>query len=705
MTTIADKNTHVWVTQGRTEHYAILLEPLIEGQDTVLVKWCSAGSKESVPGSSVRLDVDINDQGGRGRRGRRRRRERGPAVSYNEDDQPLPEEERPKKKKRKPKVSTTDNSHPIYSNKMKKYPQEQQPQPEEAASYMISTMENTITSITNHGIANQTIHQQVQSSSATAAKHNPKWDSPSSERETNFESTTSKSSRSKSSPLFQSLYDSSTTSKSSPLLQSLYDSSTTSKSYGTSSSKKKHQMDGDRTTTNNNTLFQTTSDDRNKIHCNTPTKQTLPRSNVQKPTYTEEAIAMMPADATVGISSLKPNVNDHQQNTTGKKMSIRGLSPDDPWKRPDVIIKTKVTTTAATTTTTTTITTMTSSATKCKENNGRPVLGDHSPGHLTKDKKNLSESRANQQRDEMTDTNIAMKLVSTAPETSKWMTQWMTTPRSKRSNDNISKEPDSQAKVSTTIMLKPLRETSTCSEKEKTSPKQVDQVRATTTMLSKSREKSTKQTLQSRKVQVLESAMAASSSKIIGNNSQTGKSQKLDHQNFAAKAINIKATATALSKNNSTRIDNPPLKVAHKDKAPLKTAESDQSTILLPIGSCSFKTSIESEKFNSRSLPLKTRIKMKASADQKIWEMSSDDDSKVEGSSRPSRAFLMHDLLKNETKETASPSVNISNNINRSNWKRIENLKKERNSVNQSNWKQIERLKMKKQGHARVALS
>jgi hypothetical protein len=240
-------------------------------------------------------------------------------------------------------------------------------------------------------------------------------------------------------------------------------------------------------------------------------------------------------------------------------------------------------------------------------------------------------------------------------------------------------------------MLKPLRETSTCSEKEKTSPKQFDHVRATTTMVSKSSEKSTKQTLQSRKVQVLESAMAASSSKIIiGNNSQSEKSQKHDHQNFAAKATNIKATA--LSKSNSTT---------------MKTAESDQSTILLPIGSTSFKTSIESEKFNSRSLPLKTRIKMKASADQKIWEMSSDDDSKVERSSRPSRAFLIDDLLKNDTKETASssPSVNISNNINRSNWKRIENLKKERHSVNQSNWKQIERLKMKKQGHARVALS
>ena len=301
----------------------------------------------------------------------------------------------------------------------------------------------------------------------------------------------------------------------------------------------------------------------------------------------------------------------------------------------------------------------------------------------------------NQQRDETIDKNIESEHVSTTLDYPKRM---MT-----HGSKIASKEPDSQAKVLTSIMPKPSSETSTSLTMEKTHPKQVDQVRATTTtttMVSNPSKKSTKQTPQTNKVQVVEFAIAATSSKTIsGNNSQTEKSQQHDQEQTTT---NIKEAD--VSKNYPTRIDNPSVKVvASKDKALMKNAESDHSTILLPRNSTNFNTTIASEKSNPRSLPLKTLIKMKASAQQKISEVSSDDDSKVEGNSLQSRALLMDDL-KNDTTETVKPSVEISNDINRSNWKRIKNLKKERHSINQSNWKRIERLMMK-QRNGRVALS
>jgi hypothetical protein len=62
-----------WITQGRTEHHAVLLEPLEKGLDTVLIKWDTLGKKERVPVSSVRLDEEVIYLG------RRRRRQSMPA--------------------------------------------------------------------------------------------------------------------------------------------------------------------------------------------------------------------------------------------------------------------------------------------------------------------------------------------------------------------------------------------------------------------------------------------------------------------------------------------------------------------------------------------------------------------------------------------------------------------------------------------------
>jgi hypothetical protein len=56
----AQLKTHgfVWVTQGRREHHAVLLEPITVDCDTVLIRWSTMTTTERVSVSSVRMDQE-----------------------------------------------------------------------------------------------------------------------------------------------------------------------------------------------------------------------------------------------------------------------------------------------------------------------------------------------------------------------------------------------------------------------------------------------------------------------------------------------------------------------------------------------------------------------------------------------------------------------------------------------------------------------